>query len=177
MSQKKKYLSGISGFGSFWKITDRSGCFGPLGPFWTVLGHLGPIRLFWPFWTIWTILDCYEPCWGIRTFQNGPKRSKTVQNLNFQKRFFSGIPCMGKARLIFNSLGPNTKKGEEYFPFLKGFNLLLTRYSWKMKSSINNWFCRQLEKRKVPSTPEGHFCASSCALCRSHGVLHCTIHP
>ena len=95
---------------------------------------------------------------------------------------------MGEARLIFNSLGSNIEKGE-------GFNWLLTRYSWKMESSINNWFCRQiekwkvpsipdyynpcrqLEKWKVPSTPEGHFCASSCALCRSHGVLHRTIHP
>ena len=64
-----------------------------------------------------------------------------------------------------------------------------------MESSINNWFCRQLEKwkvsstpdyynprrqlekRKVPSTPEGHVCASSCALCWSHGVLHRTINP
>ena len=97
---------------------------------------------------------------------------------------------MAEARLIFN-----TEKDEGYFPFLKGYNWLLTRYSWKMESSTNNWFCRQLEKwkvpstpdyynpcrqlekRKVPSTPEGHVCASSCALCWSHGVLHRTINP
>ena len=39
---RKKYLSGISGFGPFWKIMDHSGFFKPLGPFRTVLGHLGP---------------------------------------------------------------------------------------------------------------------------------------
>ena len=44
----------------------------------------------------------------------------------------------------------------------------------KFNSNFNLF--RQFEERKVPPTPEGHFCSPSCSLRRSHGVLHRPIH-
>ena len=103
-------------FGRLWTylaVSDHKGLFGQLWAIWDHFDCFDHFGLYGQFWTVTNHAGAFERS---RTVHNGPKPEIS------EKCFFSGTPCMAEARLIFNSLGPNTEKEEGYFPFLKGYN-------------------------------------------------------